>query len=135
MPLPERPSLRSHDASVKTILVVEDDRITRKLLCSIIEDETPHRVVPASDGAQALNVVRTIQPDLLVLDYLLPDMNGVELYRQLCQMKHTSAVPTIFLTVVRGEFPDLPDPRTWVIRKPFQLEDFLAMLTHALESL
>ncbi|MBO0783720.1 MAG: response regulator [Ktedonobacteraceae bacterium] len=134
MPLPERPSLQPPDDSVKTILVVEDDRTTGKVLCSIIEDETPHRVALASDGAQALDIVRSIQPDLFVLDYLLPDMNGVELYQHLRRMKQGSAIPTIFLTVVREEFPELLSPHTWVLRKPFQLDDFLAMLAHILES-
>ncbi|MBO0784048.1 MAG: response regulator [Ktedonobacteraceae bacterium] len=134
MPFPEKPSPQPPGASVKTILVVEDDRVTRKFLCSVIEDETPYRVALASDGAQALDVVRTIQPDLLALDYLLPDMNGIELYRRLCQVKQWSAIPTIFLTVVREEFPELFSPHIWVLRKPFQLDDFLAMLTRILES-
>ncbi|MBO0796161.1 MAG: response regulator [Ktedonobacteraceae bacterium] len=117
MPLPKKPSL-TRDPSEKTILVVEDEPITRHLLGSIIEDETPYHAALASSGRQALEVVQTIQPHLFSLDYFLPDMNGVELYERLRQIEHLSTIPTIFLTT--QEMSSVCHaPGILSIRKPF----------------
>ena len=63
----------------KTILLVEDDTAIAELLVQMIAWETPHRVIAVSDGSQALNLVRDIKPQLLILDYWLPTMHGIEL--------------------------------------------------------
>ena len=61
----------------KLILVVEDDTAIGTLLVQILAQETCYHALLAADGFEALNVVREIKPDLFILDYQLPAMNGI----------------------------------------------------------
>ncbi|MBO0796162.1 MAG: response regulator [Ktedonobacteraceae bacterium] len=126
------PGLQS--ASGNTILVVEDDPTIRTLICSIIEDEIPYPVIAAADGAQALEIVQTIEPCLFLLDYFLPDMTGLELYEHLCQIEQRITVPALFMTACVPFLEDHPISFP-VLRKPFNVDDLLAMITQALASL
>ena len=63
----------------KTILIVEDDAATGELLRLFLSEETPHQAILVSDGFQALNIIKNITPNLFLLDYRLPRMNGKEL--------------------------------------------------------
>ncbi|TMC37021.1 MAG: response regulator [Chloroflexi bacterium] len=66
--------------AVKTVFIVEDDEAIGTLLVQVIEQETSYQAVLAPDGFQALKMLRTVKPDVLILDYGLPDMNGLEFY-------------------------------------------------------
>ena len=92
-------SAQKDPTAVKTVFIVEDDEAIGELLVQAIEQETSYQAVLASDGFQALKMLRTVKPDLLILDYGLPDMNGLELCRRL---RSISDVPIIVLSV-RGE--------------------------------
>jgi len=65
--------------SFATILVVEDDPDPGLVLLRFLEEEVPCRVVLSPDGFQALKLVRSITPQLFLLDYNLPSMDGLEL--------------------------------------------------------
>jgi DNA-binding response OmpR family regulator len=69
MPIDTKPFLEEAQASTKTILLVEDDPSIRSFLVEAITQETPYRVMVASDGNAALNVVQHFAPRLFVLDY------------------------------------------------------------------
>ncbi|HLG78984.1 MAG TPA: response regulator, partial [Ktedonobacteraceae bacterium] len=64
----------------KLILLVEDDAAHASILYQILREETPHHVYYTSDGETAWRFLQQIKPHLLLLDYLLPRMNGLELY-------------------------------------------------------
>jgi CheY-like chemotaxis protein len=64
---------------VKTVLVVEDDQDIGEVFVQALSQETSYIPVLATDEEEALAFVQEIQPDLLVLDYHLPHMNGIEL--------------------------------------------------------
>src|SRR5260221_12185337 len=70
-------------ATTKTILLVEDDSSISSFLEGAIEQETPYRAIVASDSHAALKLGRHFTPCLFILDYGLPDMNGIELYDRL----------------------------------------------------
>ena len=82
-------------ATVKTILIVEDDASIGDVLVLTITQETIHHPVLVTDGFQALEIVKEVKPDLLLLDYHLPKMNGLELFDQLHAMKGLEMVPAI----------------------------------------
>src|SRR2546423_12129119 len=67
---------------VKTILVVEDDTAIGSFLVEAIKQEAPHQALLTTDGYQALKIVDDIKPDLFLIDYSLPYMNGLELYHK-----------------------------------------------------
>ncbi len=75
----EHPS--DDEASVKTVLVVEDDTGIGSFLVQAISQETPHHAMLVADGLQAIKAVSNIKPSLFILDYQLPRMNGLEIGR------------------------------------------------------
>jgi two-component system alkaline phosphatase synthesis response regulator PhoP len=79
---------------MKTVLVVEDEPELVRALRGYLE-QTGYRVVSAGDGQTALTVFRHERPDLILLDLMLPQMDGIEVCRRLRQ---TSDVPIIMLT-------------------------------------
>ncbi len=79
---------------VKTILVVDDERPMRRLLQDYLTQEG-YRVVTAADGKEALFVARYEKPDLIILDLMMPEMNGYEFLRTYRKERST---PVIILT-------------------------------------
>jgi two-component system, OmpR family, alkaline phosphatase synthesis response regulator PhoP len=78
----------------KKVLVVDDDAKTVELVRLYLEREGFETLI-AYDGVEALNLTRTGSPDLIVLDLMLPDVDGFEVCRTL---RHESDVPIIMLT-------------------------------------
>lgn len=87
--------------SVSTIMVVEDDERMRELLNDYLEREN-YRVVEAADGEQALKIFDVVHPDLVILDLMLPLLNGWEVC---ASIRRSSEIPIIMLTA-RAEDED-----------------------------
>ena len=87
------------------ILVVEDEADIRELLCHVLEKEG-YTVRAVADGEAALKEVRAACPDLLLLDLMLPGMDGLALCRRLRERPETRALPIVMLTA-RGEENDV----------------------------
>src|SRR5215469_10038202 len=83
---------------LKTILVVEDDSDLGDFFVQALKDETLHQVMLVTDGFQALKMVRSVRPDLFVLDYQLPSMDGIELYDHLHITEGLETVPALFMS-------------------------------------
>jgi DNA-binding response OmpR family regulator len=81
------------------VLVVDDDDTVREVLRRYLTRDG-HQVLEAADGITGLNLVRTEQPDLLVLDLMLPGMDGLEVCREI---RRTSTIPVIMLTALGQE--------------------------------
>jgi len=84
--------------TVKTVFIVEDDEAIGTLLVQVIEQETSYQAVLAPDGFQALKMLRTVKPDLLILDYGLPDMNGLEFYDTIHAVKSLKHLPVLMVS-------------------------------------
>lgn len=87
--------------SASRILVADDDPLLRSLLVHKLSAEG-HLVLTAEDGAQALAVIREQKPDLIVLDALMPVMDGFEVLRRL-KAEHLFNTPVIMLTALKRE--------------------------------
>src|SRR5579859_561822 len=81
------------------ILVVDDNPTILKLLCQSLEK--CGELITAADGAEALQKAAEIQPDLIISDYSMPRMNGLELFENLRQRDKTSQIPFVFLASQR----------------------------------
>lgn len=79
------------------IMVVDDDTQTRELVALMLRRQG-YEVEEAATGAQAIGTVDTIAPDLILLDMMMPDMNGVEVCKQLRTMEASSSVPIIMFS-------------------------------------
>ena len=84
-----------------TVLVVDDEPIVREVVCSYLQREG-YRTLEAADGDRARELVEQDQPTLVVLDLMLPGMDGLELCRWI---RNRSELPVIMLTA-RGEEAD-----------------------------
>ena len=87
----------------RRILVVEDDRKTAELIRLYLERDG-YQVLAAYDGSDGLDIAREWKPDLVVLDILLPGLNGMEVCRTL---RNESEVPIIMLTALSTEHDKL----------------------------
>ena len=81
----------------KEILVVEDQEELRKLECILLSSRG-YKVEGVADGNTALNFIATNKPDLVLLDVMLPDIDGFEICRQIKNNQETSHIQVIMLT-------------------------------------
>jgi len=113
-----------------TVLVVEDESALSTLLRYNLEREG-YRVFEAKDGEEALLLADEAKPDLVLLDWMLPQLSGIEVCRRLRGRGHMRNVPIVMLTA-RGEEPDrirgLDTGADDYIVKPFSMTELLARL-------
>ena len=109
---------------MKTILLVEDDSIISELLIQMIKQETPYYVCPAPDALVALELVKNIKPQLLILDYWLPFIQGIELYDRLHNTEGLEEVPAIMLSA-NAPLREINQRHLMYIRKPFDMPKLL----------
>ncbi|MBN1451174.1 MAG: response regulator [Anaerolineales bacterium] len=116
-----------------TILVVDDNPTNLKLLSDYLAD-IGFRILVAQDGESAIEKVRYAQPDLILLDVMMPRMDGFETCRQLKADTKTHDVPIIFMTALTGTHEKVMGFRLGAvdyITKPFQPEEVVARVkTH-----
>lgn len=84
-------------AGTQTVFVVEDHPLNMKLTSDLLELHG-FQVVKATDGESALQLLQTLQPDLILLDIHLPGMDGLQVFQQIKADPRLSAVPVIALT-------------------------------------
>ena len=111
----------------KTILIVEDDDAFGEFLCQAISQETPHQPLRVANGFQALEVIKEITPGLVILDYYLPSMNGVELYDQLHATRGLEHLPAIMTSPGVLEH-DIQDRHIVGMSKPVELSKLLDII-------
>jgi PleD family two-component response regulator len=81
------------------LLIVDDERSNIKILTQFLRED--YKIMAAKSGAQALKAVEgDILPDLILLDIMMPDIDGYEVCRQLKQHDRTKNIPVIFVTAV-----------------------------------
>ncbi len=122
----EQPSIENHTKG-KTILIVEDDDAFGEFLCQAISQETPHQPLRVPDGFQALEVIKEVTPGLVILDYYLPSMNGVELYDQLHATRGLEHLPAIMTSPGVLEH-DIQDRHIVGMSKPVELSKLLDII-------
>jgi diguanylate cyclase (GGDEF)-like protein len=81
-----------------TLLVVDDEKQNRTLLTELLQGD--HRIILAKDGKQALDRAREHRPDLILLDVLMPEMDGYAVIRALKNDDQTRDIPVIFVTAL-----------------------------------
>jgi two-component system, response regulator, stage 0 sporulation protein F len=116
-----------------TILIVEDDADIGQFLQQLLDEETPYNSIVIDNGLKALEQAPHIHPCLLLLDYRLPGINGLELYDRLQQFDETRGVPAIMMSATLPE-QELKKRGIYQLRKPMDIGGVLRMITHALAS-
>jgi putative two-component system response regulator len=96
--LPVAAAVDAHVSPRTTILVVDDTPANLSLLANLLNDS--YRVQLATSGAKALEIAQRQPPDLIVLDVMMPEMDGYEVCRRLKADPRTRDVPVLFLTAL-----------------------------------
>src|SRR5713226_1051619 len=91
-------AVTSAHSTRKTILLVEDHPIFSKIFARIIAEYTSHRVVRLSDGLEIMKAMHEHKPDLLILDYDLPGLNGIEIYDLVHNTAGWENIPAIMVS-------------------------------------
>ena len=108
----------------RTVFIVEDSRTMRGLVRGALETEG-YEVLESPDGRQALTVMQTLHPDLVITDINMPDMDGISLLREIRRNPVSRSTPVLILTTERDAdikaTARLAGATGW-IRKPFDPE-------------
>ena len=113
------------------ILVIEDDASVGACLVEVITQETPYMAFLVTESQHALTVLQEVKPDMILLDYLLPQMNGLDLYDYWHNQKSLRDIPVIMIS---ADLPRKEVNRRQLIglQKPFEIDDLLTTLTRSL---
>jgi two-component system phosphate regulon response regulator PhoB len=106
-----------------SILIVDDEpRIRLALEYNLSKDG--FEVITAEDGFQGLELAREKRPDLILLDWMMPEMNGIEVLRKLKERKETKNIP-VFMCTAKGTVGDVDRGTSagadYYITKPFDI--------------
>jgi DNA-binding response OmpR family regulator len=117
----------AEDRKKKVVVIGEDDEPIATLLRDSINDEDGYQSVVVSDGALVLETVRQVHADLLILDIMMPGLNGFEVFDRVRADTDIRDMPVLFVSAATNQFEgefaqrDIKD----VISKPFDLNDLL----------
>ena len=131
--LPIHPRLLADTHSAK-VLVIDDVEMNATLISSVVS--TLCHVLTATSSAQGLEMARMHSPELILLDILMPDMDGFAVFQQLKNDPHTAHIPVIFLTGISDPSAEelaLNMGAIDFISKPFRAAVLLARVRNHLE--
>ena len=127
----------ANPAGSPLVLVADDEQMTTVMLRHILE-RAGYRVASVHDGQAALDAAREMAPDLLLLDILMPVLNGFEVLQRLREQPDTANLPTILITANAREPADIARGLRLgaddYIQKPFAPAELLARIESKLRS-
>ena len=123
------------EVGTQIILVVEDEETISDFIVRVLEEETPYKALSATNAIQALELVDAIKPDLLMLDYQLPGINGLELFDRLHTMQGLETVPALMFSASMLPQKALQERHITFLTKPFDLEALLQVVEKLLAHL
>ncbi len=111
-----------------SVLVVDDDDDNREVLGEVLS-EAGHSVVCARDGAEALELLRGLRPDVILLDLNMPTMNGVEFRAAQRRDPLLALIPTVVMTAVDRPSDRIGEPApAETVSKPLKLSQLLSIV-------
>ena len=122
--------------ALKRILIIDDSAAIQRLVHAHLEDVFPN-VSSASDGVTGLALAATLNPDLILLDLDLPDMNGFDVCRFLKANPSTASIPIVFLSAsnsIDAKVCGLDLHAADYITKPFDGAELCARVRMALRA-
>src|SRR5262249_48946737 len=114
----------------RVALVVDDSMLIRHAVCRFLE-ERGFAVESATNGQEALGMVGTFLPDLIITDLMMPKMDGDELIRRLKAMPETAKIPIVVLAGRRSTSSEAEKQANFVIHKDIEIESQLAKALNA----
>lgn len=129
-PAEQQPATTRFDLKSSKILVVDDDRLNVRILCNILTGEG-YSLATADSGENALLTYESFKPDLILLDVMMPGLNGFDTCRELRRRHGDTACPVIFITA-KNESDDVVEGLNAggvdYLPKPFRAKEALARI-------
>ncbi len=115
------------------ILIVEDDDGIGFMLKNAVQQETPYDALLVSEGEEALHLIAKRAPRLVILDYQLPGINGLEVADRIHAMDGLEQLPLLLISAYLPK-RELTRRKLHGMSKPFDLEKLLALMNRLLSS-
>lgn len=118
----------------RKILVIDDSTVIRMR----VKDMLPpgdFEILEAKDGAEGYNLIRSENPSLIMLDFLLPKMSGWEVYQEIQKQQHLKMIPLLLMSGRKEEVTEkLPEPFEYFafVEKPFDQKQLLQGIKEAM---
>ena len=111
----------------RVVVIGEDDEPIAVLLRDAINDEPGYQAVVVPDGALLLDTVRGVNADLVILDIMMPGLNGFEIYDRVREDPLIKDMPVLFISAATAHYEQDIKQRgiVDVVSKPFDLNDLL----------
>lgn len=122
---------QKNNTPIKTIVVIEDDDGIGEFIVQAIQQETSYHIIRFADGYEAWTLMqyRRLLPNLLILDYNLPTMTGIELYDRIHARKEFAHIPALVVSAHHKLCKEAAKIRNLAcLEKPFALDDLLNMI-------
>ena len=117
--------------SLKAKLLMVEDEASQQIILDYNLKSAGYETVQASDGYQALQLIDEELPDLILLDWMLPGVSGIEICRQLKARKNTREIPIIMLSARSEEVDKVRGLETGAddyMQKPYGIQELLARI-------
>jgi len=118
----------------KTILIVDDEATTRQLLRDVLENEG-YTMLEAGNGQEAIDILKKHKTDLIILDIMMPQMNGWDTAAVISTDPKLKIIPFIFLTAKSDKTSkQLGKISTkYYIEKPFEIQNIIEVIKTAIK--
>lgn len=112
---------------METVLIIEDDSDIGSVYLQMITEETTYCAIVYSVCQQALHFVKNVTPTLVILDYQLPYMTGIEFHDHFRMMQHLQHVPVLMMS---ANLPHQQLAQRGIVglKKPVDMDDFLSTI-------
>ena|SRR5579884_879304 len=108
------------------ILVVDDELTIRELLVDLLTDEG-YEVVAVNNGDRALEALPREAPDLVIMDVMMPGLDGREVVRRMRRTREQAEIPVIIMSAAIAVEP--PDRNAYFLAKPFDIAELLSSIS------
>jgi CheY-like chemotaxis protein len=116
------------------ILVIDDSKVIRMRVKDMLP-EGNFEVLEAKDGLEGYNLIQSENPNLIMLDFLLPKMSGWEVYQEIQKQHRLKSIPLVLMSGRKEEVVEkLPEPFEYFafIEKPFEQKDLIEAIREAM---
>jgi CheY-like chemotaxis protein len=113
----------------KTVLVI-DDNVNLQTVLDMALRSAGYNVIFAANGEEGLQRLETVQPDMIVCDVMMPDMDGVQFFNAIRERLRYEGIPIIIMTALdrKAWFADLEAEGAVIIHKPFDVEQLISLI-------
>jgi len=113
----------------QTIFIIDDD-MTFQMVLELALRDAGYNVVIANNGVEGIKRLDTLTPDLVISDIMMPQMDGVAVFRQIKERLQDQGIPIIIVTALNRKpwFSDLEDEGAVILQKPFEVDKLVDLI-------